>query len=219
MTYCDVLFQLVRVLIYFGIVYGTHRYLKEKHEHVEYTWWIGVAAMISVYYLLKLVFELLGYKHLGAFDGIYIYDMSNNKVIIPAILYFDKFDGDSMLTHMKSKILKYKRLRSTFVNVFDQWYLKELAVDKLMNAVDDAFLKVEQNYKGDPIKTEKALIDFLANEVSIPFEEGKLFYKVFVVENYSETQSVVMFKSHHCLADGMSLVGLLTSLQDVYDVN
>ena len=66
------------------------------------------------------------------------------------------------------------------------------------------------------IQTEKHLIEFLEKEVTIPFRDGSLFYKVFAVENYSATESVLIFKCHHALADGMSLVGLLKSLQDHY---
>ena len=65
--------------------------------------------------------------------------------------------------------------------------------------------------------TEAEMVDFLSNEVSIPFEEGNLMIKVMVVENFSETQSVIMFKSHHSVADGMSLIGLLVSMQDQYN--
>ena len=69
------------------------------------------------------------------------------------------------------------------------------------------------------MRTDKDLTEFLQNEVSIPFDEDGLWYKVFAVEDFSETESVVMFKSHHALADGMSLIGLITSIQDTYSVD
>ena len=56
----------------------------------------------------------------------------------------------------------------------------------------------------------------MSTEMSIPFEEGKLFFKVFVIEDYSETESIMLFKCHHAIADGMSLIGLLSSMQDEY---
>ena len=48
-----------------------------------------------------------------------------------------------MLTHFKKNTLKYQRLRSTFVKVLDQWYLKELDYETLMKSVEDNFVKVD----------------------------------------------------------------------------
>ena len=86
-----------------------------------------------------------------------------------------------------------------------------------MKSVEDNFVKVDQTSTGRPIDSDAALTEFYLTEMNIPFEEGKLFFKVFVVENFSETQSVIMFKCHHAIADGMSLIGLLCSMQDQYD--
>ena len=97
--------------------------------------------------------------------------------------------------------------------------MKELKFKHLMAASEDAFLLVENDFSGRPIKTEEDLVCFLENEASIPFEDGGLSYRMFVVENFSETESVLIFKCHHSLADGMSLIGLLTSMQDHYSID
>ena len=132
MTYLDVVLQFTRPLFYVGIVYGMHAYLTSKHPEVPYPTLIGIVVMILWFYILKLFFEHgLGLQSLGTFDGLYTFDQSNNKVIIPAICYFEKFDGDTILTHMKNRSLQYKRLRSTFVKCLDQNYLKELDADTL----------------------------------------------------------------------------------------
>lgn len=78
----------------------------------------------------------------------------------------------------------------------------------------DAFFRLETLQDGTLIQNEGHLIQFLEKEVTVPFQDGTLFYKVFVIENFSETESVLVFKCHHALADGMSLIGLLTGLQD-----
>ena len=50
----------------------------------------------------------------------------------------------------------------------------------------------------------------------IPFEDDGLQFKLFAVENYNEKESVLLFKCHHALADGMGLIGLTACLQDQY---
>ena len=80
----------------------------------------------------------------------------------------------------------------------------------------DAFFRLDTLDDGTEIHSDEHLVRFLEKEVTIPFHDDTLFYKVFAVENYSDRESVVIFKCHHALGDGMSLVGLLTSLQDHY---
>ena len=106
------------------------------------------------YILLRMVFEIvLDMKHLGTFDELYLYDPVVNKNIITAILYFDKFD-DKMLTHLKNRMLKYKRLRSKFVRFLDQYYLKEYSFNELIDVTEDAFVKASHNHKGDPLTND-----------------------------------------------------------------
>ena len=212
MTWCHVFWQIGRPMFYFSIVYATHLYTESKYPEFKYSWWLGVFVMCIFYILLRIVFEIvLDMKHLGTFDELYLYDPSVNKSIITAILYFDKFD-DKMLTHLKNRMLKYKRLRSKFVQFLDQYYLKEYTFDELIDVTEDAFVKATHNHKGDPLTNDQALVDFLTHESGTPFDENSLWYKVVAVENYSEKKSAIMFKCHHALADGMSLIGLIASM-------
>ena len=97
----------MRPIFYFCVAYGTHLGVESKFEKLEHSWLLGFVAMSLVYLSLRLFFEhVLGLTHLGAFDELYLYDSANNRSIISAILYFDKFD-DKMLTHLKNRMLKY----------------------------------------------------------------------------------------------------------------
>ena len=119
-----------------------------------------------------------------------------------------------MLARLRERMLEHRRLRCRFTKLFDQHYLEELRGDELEVALEDCFFRLERLPDGTAILEEEHLLRFLEQEVTIPFTEGRLFYKVFAVENFSDGQSVLVFKCHHALADGMSLIGLLTSLQD-----
>ena len=132
----------MRPIFYLGIVFGTHYYLttyepEQLHPKIlEYPWLVGIATLISVYVIFWLFFEyVLGLKHIGTFDNIYFHDTAVNKPIITSVLYFDKFDH-TMLDYMKERMLKYRRLRSGFVQFLDQYYLKEFSQAKLDEAVE-----------------------------------------------------------------------------------
>lgn len=89
-----------------------------------------------------------------------------------------------------------------------------MSAAEIEKGIETTFMKIDNCYDGKVFKEEKDLTRFLEREATIPFEEGGFYFKVFALENYSETESVLMFKCHHALADGMSLMGLLTCLQD-----
>jgi hypothetical protein len=135
-------------MLYLGIIIGTHFALKAQFsdfKYINWAWVVGVVVMIVVYVSLRLIFEyILGLRHIGTFDELFLYDTSTNKSVITAILYFDKFD-DKILTHLRNRMLRYRRLRSRFVQVFDSYYLKEFGIDRLMEVIEDTFVKVEVN--------------------------------------------------------------------------
>lgn len=176
---------------------------------------IGIFAMILYYLLLRFIWRyIFGLVHIGTFDELQLYDKSTNKTIITASLYFSKFNADLMLENLKARMLRYKTLRSKFVKLFDQYYMKEMSDEEIENGIETSFMRVERDWTGKLIKEEADLTRFLEREVTIPFKEGGMFFKIFVVENYNDKESVLLFKCHHALADGMALMGLVTALQD-----
>ena len=108
----------MRPVLYLGIIFGTHFALKARFpdfEYIDWAWTVGIALMCVIYVLLHIFFEyILGLRHIGTFDELFLYDTTTNKSVITALLYFDKFD-DKILTHLKNRMLKYRRLRSRFV--------------------------------------------------------------------------------------------------------
>lgn len=68
--------------------------------------------------------------------------------------------------------------------------------------------------KVDGIHDEKALCDFISKESDIKFSFDELQYKIYVVEDYSETESILVYKFNHALGDGLGLLNLLMNVQD-----
>ena len=218
LTYFDVFIGLMRPVFYAGVAVGFYylfKYLSlEKQPKIKnYLVVMAIVAMLLYYVLLRMIwYYIFGLTHLGTIDELQLYDKSTNKSIIMASCYFDKCNADIMLDLIKTRMLKYKVLRSKFVKVFDQFYLKEMSKKELDECVAGTYMKLEKCYKGEDIKEDKDLCRFLEREATIPFEDGDLPYKVYLVQDYSENESVLMWKCHHGLSDGMALMGLMTSL-------
>jgi hypothetical protein len=54
----------------------------------------------------------------------------------------------------------------------------------------------------------------MAKELQVEIEKDNVQHRSYFIEDYSETESVYVFKMQHCYADGLALVNYLYILQD-----
>ena len=64
------------------------------------------------------------------------------------------------------------------------------------------------------IHDEKALGDFMAKEQSYRLPLGYLQYRVTFIPDYSETESIFVYKIHHSLADGIANILFFNDMTD-----
>ena len=64
------------------------------------------------------------------------------------------------------------------------------------------------------IHDEKALADFMAKEQSSRLPLGYLQYRVTFIPDYSETESIFVYKIHHSLADGIANILFFNDMTD-----
>ena len=132
MTLGDIVFQFFRPVSYTIIGVLTAYTFKQGYPDLAKLWlaFASIATIVVCWLGIKLIFRFIfGLRHIGTLDELQMYDMSVNKSIITAVLYFDKFEADVILERMKTRMLIHLRMRSLFVKLFDQYYLKELKSD------------------------------------------------------------------------------------------
>jgi len=49
--------------------------------------------------------------------------------------------------------------------------------------------------------------------------EDQIQWRVWIVPDYDEKNSVMIWKSHHVIGDGIGVMTLLGTLSDEYDIN
>lgn len=64
------------------------------------------------------------------------------------------------------------------------------------------------------VHDEQALADFMVKEQAVREPLHRLQWKCYYFKDYSPTESVIVFKVHHALADGIALVLLYANLMD-----
>lgn len=66
------------------------------------------------------------------------------------------------------------------------------------------------------IHSEKDIGDFLASEINKPIPHNTPQWRMWIYENYSETESAIMLKEHHVMADGVGILEILLLMTDEF---
>ena len=82
------------------------------------------------------------------------------------------------------------------------YYFKELQDQKLEVALKKAFIK------NDQIRTDEDISNFVAKEQMIKEPLDGLQYKIIMVPDFSQTESVWIMKFHHSIGDGITCMAV-----------
>eukprot|EP00344_Euplotes_crassus_P007793 CAMPEP_0197016776 /NCGR_PEP_ID=MMETSP1380-20130617/79157_1 /TAXON_ID=5936 /ORGANISM="Euplotes crassus, Strain CT5" /LENGTH=357 /DNA_ID=CAMNT_0042443767 /DNA_START=231 /DNA_END=1305 /DNA_ORIENTATION=+ len=66
------------------------------------------------------------------------------------------------------------------------------------------------------LHTEKDLGDFLSKTINDPIPLSTPQWRMWLYENYSETQSALLFKEHHVMADGLGILEIILLIVDEF---
>jgi len=139
-------------------------------------------------------------------------DTPANLMMIVAVLMFDKpMDIGRFRATMQNRFLPYRRFRSRVVHEFGASWWQEQEVD------------LEQHIVQRRLKTarpdNKAALEQMVSTLSAtPLDPALPLWQMHVVDNCigadGRTRQAVIIRIHHCIADGIALVGVLLSMFD-----
>lgn len=95
--------------------------------------------------------------------------------------------------------------------VMDQYYFKELPPHEQQKQLATAVTTLKNIHSMDDISA------FMSEEQNVNIPESQLQWKVWICADYSATQSVIIWKSHHVIGDGIGILLMLSMLQNEYD--
>jgi len=92
------------------------------------------------------------------------------------------------------------------------WWFKQIPMEVIIKN-KNTLIQVKSD-----LHNEKQLADFMAKEQSIELPLDNVQWRVWLVEDYTETESVFIYKCHHVMADGIALMLNLANIMDNPDV-
>ena len=133
-------------------------------------------------------------------------DRPSNLMLIVGVLMFEgTVDHQRLKTTIAARLLPYRRFRQrVVVNESGAWWEDDPAFD-----IDQHLCRVEL-----PGRAGKEELEALAAQmVSRPLDSSKPLWQITLIENY-QGGSAVLSRIHHCIADGIALVGVMLKLTD-----
>lgn len=141
-------------------------------------------------------------------------DSDGNLMMIVAVLMFDKpMDMKRFRQAMESRFLKFSRFRSRVVRDMTggAWWQPE--------DIDLDYHIVHATLPQDGKDGNKKALERMVSELSgTPLDFSRPLWQMHIVDNCvgedGKTRQGVIIRIHHCIADGMALVGVLLSMFD-----
>ena len=140
-------------------------------------------------------------------------DSSGNLMMIVSVLMFDRpLDQARFRATMKKRFLNYRRFRSRVVqDVTGAWW-EEQGVDLDHHIIQTRLV----SKKG---ASNKDALEHMVGELSATvLDPDKPLWQMHVVDNCvgedGKVRQAVVIRIHHCIADGIALVGVLLSMFD-----
>ena len=85
---------------------------------------------------------------------------------------------------------------------------------------DDEWAEKKQDFvQIANLKGDEELLTFLEQEQIKRDPYDTVQYRLWLVPDYSDKESAIIIKVHHCMADGLGFAAFMLAVSDNYDVN
>ena len=136
-------------------------------------------------------------------------DSSTNLMVITAIMEFDaKIDFKRLQNTIESRLASFKRFKQRIIEPISRMGPPLWVTDHKYD-IRSHVLRLALPSPGG----EAELREMISNLMVAPLSKSRPLWQVHFIENYG-TGSVVFFRIHHCIADGIALIHVLLSLTD-----
>jgi len=121
---------------------------------------------------------------------------------------WEKLTYEEVYEQYKQKgAMQMKRMRQKIVQVLGDYYFQDIPVEEAIR-----IKRVEES-----IRCEADINEFCSKMINEKIPLSKSQWELYFVEDYSPTESVIIWKNHHVLGDGISAQAVFVALSDEYN--
>ena len=148
---------------------------------------------------------------LAAMDESWLLDYPLNKWHPACFVIMDKTDPKLFKsTVMERLVSKTIRMQWWITKFLGSVFMMKLPLNEAECAIQ---ILDETEYS---IHNEKDLSNFLEKEINRVIPLNTPQYRMWIYENYNENESVIIFKEHHVMADGIGILEIIMLITDEF---
>lgn len=168
------------------------------------SWLDCLIMLVVVYFVIYIVPTWFGFYPMWAYDALLLFETPENSLVVTCIFSFsDKITVSDYQNCFKKTLVQDKRFTQKIVALLGRFYWKD---DNNFN-IDNHFIA-----HPEPI-TKPELEAYVSSKCTEPLSFDKPLYEFHIFENF-ESGSAVVFRFHHCLSDGVSMLSSITWCAD-----
>eukprot|EP00347_Sterkiella_histriomuscorum_P014567 403360388 len=154
---------------------------------------VAVTIILTYQYVIAAIFKV---TVMPTMDLACFFGHDNANVNFMSYTIVEKFEFKVLRENFYNQMKTHKKLRSGITEILGDLYWKELDADKY---IDHCFAKVPKEFKN-----QKDIQDFIEKDINneMPFDKPQ--WRMYMQENYQEKYSIIFYKQHHSMCDGVS---------------
>lgn len=132
-------------------------------------------------------------------------DSPTNLMIINAMIITEDMEFKDFRNTIVNRFLRFPRFLTRPAQVSGEYVWEKDPYFDISNHVKRVALP--------GLADKQALQSYLADQVSVPFDDSKPLWQVLFVDNYTDGKAIIL-RVHHCYADGLALISVFNSITD-----
>ena len=152
----------------------------------------------------------MGKKSLSSVDNALLHmDAPNNLMVITGMMTMDApVEASQVKAVIEERLLCYDRFRQRVVRP-DLPFQRPYWQDDPHFDIDRHLIVIER-----ALPEDKDLLQYLVSQLmALPLDPYRPLWQIYLVEKYGQGSALIC-RFHHCIADGIALMGVLLSLAD-----
>lgn len=142
-------------------------------------------------------------------DEFFLLDNPKNRSNIITVVKLDKIkDYDSFRQYVIKRATQHGRSRHYLKKFCSEYFFSEMEPNQLQQAISECYIR------NDTIKSNEDICAFVAKEQTIRDSLSTLQYKFVFVPDFNDSESLIIYKSHHVFCDGVATLVLTSCLQE-----
>lgn len=132
-------------------------------------------------------------------------DSPTNLMIINAMIITEEMEFSDFRNTITNRFLRFPRFLTRPVNRSGEYVWEQ-----------DPYFDIDNHVKRVALpgqKDKRALQEYLADQIGVPFDQSKPYWQIHFIENY-EGGNAIILRVHHCYADGLALISVFNSITD-----